>query len=192
MNAILYSSIKISNKKSIYRKPLCAAASASAIQDKWGGGSFFWKIMVALHFSHGLYKPPSVEHRFLPFNTCDARVGKISFPVVFLLRILWQRRRTYNLFTSKKNASKCHKASHEDYSWLKNQLTMILNVCWNWCHPLKHLLIKCCCKPSFSKPVHFAPLCKDCEICICKQALCIFWSLKSKDFKIPLLYLLTL
>ena len=119
---------------------------------------FFWKIMVALHFSHGLYKPPSVEHRFLPFNTCDARVGKISFPVVFLLRILWQRRRTYNLFTSKENASKCHKASHEDYSWLKNQLTMILKVCWNWCHPLKHLLIKCCCKPSFSKPVHFAPL----------------------------------
>ena len=100
----------------------------------------------------------AVEHRFLPFNTCDARVGKISFPVVFLLRILWQRRRTCNLFTSKENASKCHKASHEVYSWLKNQLTMILKVCWNWCHPLKHLLIKCCCKPSFSKPVHFAPL----------------------------------
>ena len=69
----------------------------------------------------------------------------------------------------------------------KNQLTVILNVCWNWCHPLKHLLIKCCCKPSFSKPVHFASLWKDCEICICKQALCIIWSLKSKDFKIPLL-----
>ena len=136
-------------------------------------------ILVMAYTSHG------ASLFTFQYLRCSSRKNFLS-RVVFLLRILWQRRRTCNLFTSKENASKCHKASHEDYILgSKNQLT-ILKVCWNWCHPLKHLLIKCCRKPSFSKPVHFAPLWKDCEICICKQALCIIWSLKSKDFKIPL------
>ena len=66
---------------------------------------------------------PSVEHRFLPFNTCDARVGKISFPVVYFYFASFDRgEEPVTFLLAKENASKCHKASHEDYSWLQKPI----------------------------------------------------------------------
>ena len=34
-------------------------------------------------------------------------------------------------------------------------------------------VLNCVLLPLFPNQLIFAPLCKDCEICICKQALCI-------------------
>ena len=104
--------------KSKHGKPLCTAATASAIQDKWGGGSFFEKlwshcILVMAYTNHLVW---SIAFYLSILAMLESE--KFPFPSYFYFASFDRGEDSMTFFTSKEKASKRHKASHEDYSWL--------------------------------------------------------------------------